>query len=52
MYYPQSTFTEFVTELRQDYRDKVKAFTHIIDICMKDNARKEEDWKLQAEVSI
>ena len=41
-----------MTELRQDYKDKVKAFTHIIDICMKDNARKEEDWKLQAEVSL
>lgn len=41
-----------MTELRHDYKDKVKAFTHIIDICMKDNARKEEDWKLQAEVNI
>ena len=41
-----------MTELRQDYKDKVKAFTHIIDICMKDNARKEEEWKLQAEVVI
>eukprot|EP00116_Pleurobrachia_bachei_P003622 sb/3463884/ len=45
----QSTFTEFVTELRGDYRDKVQEFTRIIDLCIKDGSRKELLWKDQAE---
>ena len=46
----QNTFTEFVTELRTDYKDKVRAFTHIINICLVESARRDDQWKLQAEV--
>ena len=39
-------------ELRSDYKDKVSAFTNIIDICLADTKRKEEHWRLQTEVGI
>ena len=40
-----------MAELRDDYKEKVRAFTNIIEICLSESKRKEEHWRLQAGVS-